>query len=274
MKWVHDYRFLRNDMILALVESGQGAKPLSNGQVITWRLGKLFHNGYLDRPRAQLRAGRTGKMVYALGRKGAHLLSERFPGIRAHRVSWEKRNREITERHMDHTLMIANFRLALTLALEKDGRAGLSLWKDEQALGDGVVAKDGKGRKEVFPVNPDGFMRLETAAGRAYFFLEADRSTMSGKRFLRKMRGYWHYWERDACARKHDIRHFRVLTVTPTRQRRENLRSVARRADPKQKGSSLFWFACEQDFDFREPESILGPIWRTPADDEAHSMLD
>src|SRR6266550_4374621 len=66
------HRFLRSTHIAALV--GRSLDRTND------RLSRLFHAGYIDRPRAQLdyypTAG-SAPMVYALADLGAHLLRER-----------------------------------------------------------------------------------------------------------------------------------------------------------------------------------------------------
>lgn len=63
IRHVHRHRFLRSTHLLGLLEGRSGKKLLE-------RLASLYHNGYLDRPRAQLdyytTAG-SAPMVYAIG---------------------------------------------------------------------------------------------------------------------------------------------------------------------------------------------------------------
>src|SRR5262245_3221634 len=65
-------RFLRSTHLLPLLETRSPKKLLE-------RLAALYHNGYLDRPRAQLdfyaTAG-SAPIVYGLGNKGAAVLAE------------------------------------------------------------------------------------------------------------------------------------------------------------------------------------------------------
>ena len=74
------HRFLRSTHIAALV--GRSLDRTND------RLLRLFHAGYIDRPRAQLDfypVG-SGPMVYALADRGARLLIER--------VEWSRKNRK------------------------------------------------------------------------------------------------------------------------------------------------------------------------------------
>jgi hypothetical protein len=65
-----------------------------------------------------------------------------------------------------------------------------------------------------------------------------------------------------------------VLTVTLSPERRDNLQKIAQAATPVKGGSSMFWFACQQDYDLNQPESILDPIWITARGEEKRSLLD
>src|SRR6266496_1715346 len=67
---IRRHRFLLSDQIKALV-------PGSKQQILR-RLQRLFHLGYLDRPRSQLEyfdQGGSKSIVYGLDRKGAKLLA-------------------------------------------------------------------------------------------------------------------------------------------------------------------------------------------------------
>src|SRR5688500_343892 len=63
---VADYRLLTSEELRLLIPGSD--------QAILRRLQKLFHLGYLDRPRYQQLRG-NGKMIYALGQEGARLIA-------------------------------------------------------------------------------------------------------------------------------------------------------------------------------------------------------
>src|SRR6266566_3373867 len=75
--------------------------------------------------------------------------------------------------------------------------------------------------KDGIPVAPDAYFALEDAKGRTNFFLEADRGTMTTKRFHLKLKAYAAYWREKKHHDKFDIKHFRVLTVTQSDQRQQ-----------------------------------------------------
>ena len=273
LELIFDYRFLRSDHIKALVQDG--GVELKTNQVILKRLQKLFHNGLLDRPRDQVRYDMQGsdRMIYALGNGGADVLTEAL-GIDRGKIDWLKKNREVKRYYLQHVLMISEFRAALELALKGRRDVELVFWKQGDEIRDKVVATDEKGDKARYPIWPDGFFCLKTARGSLNFFLEADRSTMTNARFVRKVRGYWAYWKAGGHTKKYGIKYFRVLTITRSEARKENLRSATRQADGKKKGSTMFMFACEKKYSLAKPEKVLEAIWQTTKGDGWPSLLD
>ena len=101
------HRFLRSTHISALV--GRSLDRTND------RLARLFHAGYIDRPRAQLdyypSAG-SAPMVYALADLGAHLLLER-DGKQFANGGWSRKNHETGRPFIEHQLEIVDFQVAL-----------------------------------------------------------------------------------------------------------------------------------------------------------------
>jgi len=278
VKLVHDYRFMDSRQIQMLIDG--------SNQVILRRLQKLFHHGYLDRPVSQIIFSNPlmghENMVYGLGDRGADLLAERL-GIDRGKIIWKEKNKEVRERYIQHTLMISNFRACLTLALRATPEVKLLFWirENPQELKEYVsFTENGKQRRMV--IVPDGFFCIQDAGGRMYFFLEADRSTMTNTRFLNKLKAYWKWrWQKASRGRhgikeRYGIRDFRVLTLTRGRQRRDNLTKVAERTDDQHNGSYMFWFAAEEHFSLDTPQAVLHNIWQTAiaGDQKMRSLLE
>jgi len=270
IRLVYDFRFLNSDQINALVSGSE--------QGILRRLQKLFHYGFLDRPPRQLinpLAG-TQKMVYALGDRGADLLAEKSPIDRG-KIKWTEKNREVKDRHIEHTLMISNFRICLELALRNLPDVRLLFWQREnsQELKDYVYIQDHPGTRIRVPIVPDGFFAIEDPQDEMYFFSEADQGTMTNTRFLKKMKAYWHWGMKEkGHTKRFGIKTFRVLTITKTEQRKNNLRQITKQADNRKTGSLMFWFTSEENYSIQKPESILKPIWQTPKDHKWHFILE
>jgi hypothetical protein len=95
---------------------------------------------------------------------------------------------------------------------------------------------------------------------------------MTNGRFLRKLKAYWYLSRKEGVPDIPDA--FRVLTITNSRRRTENLRIAAKAADTKRKGSRKFMFTTQDAYDLKHPEALLGHIWRTAANPELCSLLE
>ncbi len=255
-----DYRFLDTNHLSAL-------NPHLPERTIQRKLQNLFHAGYIDRPVSQLSQLETSAhFVYAIGRKGAKLI---FTDRRS-QSNWTRNNKKAQEPFLKHALMISNFRVVLYLALQKTKTAKLVHWQEDD-LRDSVNVKE-----QRIPFAPDGFLIIEDKDELIYFFLEADRGTMTNKKFLQKMKAYWQYWQEDKHIKKFNFDiDFRVLTITDKKARKENIRKITQKANnTREEGSVMFWFACEKSFDLENPKSILESIWLSAKDDTPHFLLE
>jgi len=142
-------------------------------------------------------------------------------------------------------------------------------WRQGKELKD-YVEVDGR----EIAIIPDAFFTIEDQRDLLHFFLEADQSTMTRGRFLRKMQAYWQWWKGKGHIEKFGINSFRVLTICKSDLRKENLRAVTKQADDRKTGALMFWFAAEKDIKPFLSESILKPIWQTPKDYELHELLE
>src|SRR6202166_665271 len=90
------HRFLRSTHIAALV--GRSLDRTND------RLMRLFHAGYIDRPRAQLDrfpSSGSAHYIYALADKGVRLLREE-DGVEFRNVEWSRKNREAGRPFIEH----------------------------------------------------------------------------------------------------------------------------------------------------------------------------
>ena len=247
-----------------------------SNQVILRRLQKLYHHGYLDRPISQIVFSNPllgpKKMVYGLGDKGADLLSETY-GIDRGNIAWREKNREVSERYIQHTLMVSDFRACLTLSLKDNPETELHwLMGGDSEIKQEVRFRE-EGKEKRLPIIPDGFFQIEDPKGKMHFFLEADRSTMTNARFFNKMRAYWLWWQKGG-QKSLGIENFRVLTITKTKERLENLIEVTKRVNSSQACSYMFWFASIDNYQLAQPENILKDIWLTLKDNIRHNFFE
>jgi hypothetical protein len=256
LRHVAEHRFLRSTHLVALMN-----RPAKK---IVERLSALYHNAYLDRPRAQLdyyaTAG-SAPFVYALGNKGANVLAEIDDDSRP-QVDRTTKNRSAGRLFIDHTLMIANLMIALELATRRRGDVRLIGPRELHALLPAsarsaphpwtLTAKiKYKGKTVEAKVIPDKVFGLEfrDTGKRCYFFVEADRGTMPIRRshprqtsYEHKLRTYRAVHEAGIHRDRLGLGNFRVLTITTSAARiasmREALQAITRGA-----GSNQFLFA-------------------------------
>jgi hypothetical protein len=267
------HRFLRSTHIAALV--GRSADRTND------RLSRLFHAGYLDRPRAQLDyypTSGSAPIAYALADRGARLLAER-DGMQRANGEWSRKNREAGRPFIEHQLEITDFYVALQRAM-RDRRDIRLIHHDQlietfpertrqqrNPLALRVSLMHGDTVHEV-GVIPDLIFGLAFADGsRRCFMVEIDRGTMPVSRgdltqtsFERKMRAYL----TAHAARQHEQhfgwKTFRVLVVTTDWHRTQSMTEALRQIRfPNSPGGSLFLFALRDQLRTSDP---IGHTWR------------
>ena len=252
------HRFLRSTHIALLVRR---SLDRTND-----RLAKLFHNGYLDRPRAQLEYKPTrgsGPMVYALADKGARLLREN--DLAVPETEWSRKNREAGRPFIDHQLEIMDFYVGLQMALrDQSGIALLDtndlvrLFPDQRFNAANPFSLRARinqhGAWYDIGVVPDLVFGLKFGDGsRRCFMVEIDRGTMPVSRsnlmqtsFEKKMRAYLSAHAVRQHERQFGWKTFRVLTVTTDETRiRTMMESLRDIRVPHSPGASLFFFATK-----------------------------
>lgn len=258
-----EYRYLTSRQIHLLYFGGSASQTRR-------RLTKLYHNGYLDRVHRPTVKG-SGEAIYCLNRKGADVIAAELDVDRG-QISWQGRRKALSQSSLEHALRVSDFRVAMNVGCKRTGAANLvGEWIDEQLL------RDLKQRVRVpdpsdpdgyidCPIIADGFFCLEFQDGlRQFFMLEMDMGTESNRRFALKVRGYKEYLESGKYEEIFSKKSFKVLVVTTSPQRTENLMRTARKAGDK----TMFWFT---DFSqYRRdsellPEQLMAEIWRVPGD--------
>lgn len=262
LKTIWQYRYLTSNHFLYLIKGSR--------QKIYQRLQKLFHNGYLCRLHFPifLDKGGSSPAIYALDRAGAELLVE-YAGLPAEKIKWTYSIKTKTSKNLKHALMISNFRAVLSLAIQKYPNVRL-VWRQGNVLADKVKEELRTGKTESRPFVPDAYFEIIDLSkpeedGTNPFFLECDRTTMTSGRYQKKMRNYWIYWGRGEGKfnEKYNTQHFRVLTVTQSEKRTQTLIKATQKADDSQTGSRLYLFTEENKYSLKEPDKLLGEIWRT-----------
>lgn len=235
IRHIAKHRFLRSTHLALLM-------PHRSYKKLIERLGALYHNSFLDRPRAQLdyyaTAG-SAPLVYALGNRGALVLAER-DGMDQAQVDWTWKNRSVGRLFIEHTLLTADVMVAADYVSRQrpDVRlihAGTMLTSAPDATRRAAnpfklnVRTNHAGRAIDLSVIPDAVFGLDFTSERRrkYFFLEADRATMPIARadlnqtsYMRKLLAYLAGGGKSNIFGAHfGVGNFRVLTVTTSIER-------------------------------------------------------
>lgn len=264
IRLVADHRVISsNDLQLLIGGSDQG---------ILRRLQKLFHGGYLDRPRSQRQFG-NAPMVYALGQRGADLIA-RESGQKPV-ADWAEKNRQLRTHYLEHALMVSRFQVALHYAAQACGTVVLEHWHPDGVIRDAVTIEH-RDRRERIPVAPDAFFVVNVLdgqhPGRIHVMLEADRGTMDVPRFATKLRGYFHFWRSGQQESRVGAKNCLVVTVTTSPERARNLTQAC--CAVNERGLRMFLFASEAEYLPAIRRTVFDAIWQTPADRDRHSLLE
>lgn len=262
LKAVYEYRAITHTQLTHLIFQ------TNHPSVATKRLYMLYHNGYVERMFLPARGGvAVSQTVYVLGEKGARELSISGGYLNFY---WSKDHLRIGSLFLGHTLAISEFRVQLTLACRQAGIAVLE-WRGERELKkdyDRVTVPTSSGGSRQHPIIPDGYFALQTPQGNRHFVLELDRGTMEGKRFKAKVQGYSEYFKSGAYKERFGTKSLRVLTVTESQRRLNNLKAITERAG----GKNRFWFAILEEC---VSAAVLDqPIWLLAGREERCALLE
>jgi Replication-relaxation len=262
------HRFLRSTHIAALV-----ARSLDRTND---RLARLFHAGYLDRPRAQLdyypTAG-SAPLVYALADRGARLLIER-DGFDFPNVEWSRKNRNAGRPFIEHQLQIMDFYVSLECASRPRPDVQLihagelvATFPDQRVSSRNPlmlrVTLPYRGIMHETGVVPDLVFGLTIADGsRRHFVVEIDRGTMPVARsdtfrqtsFEEKMRAYLTAHAAKQHERQFGWKTFRVLTITTDDRRARSMTEALHSLRvPHSAGAGLFLFSTRDELRLSNP---------------------
>jgi Replication-relaxation len=255
---VHHYRMLERRQVERMFFLTQPGRKTNTNRVRE-RLRLLFQHGYVERVVRPYYPGQgSAGPVYRLGVSGAKLLAQRTGiSIREFRYwGWgddkDARRTRVHPEYLEHGLALADVRHAVEQSATRHGWQ-IETWLDDLDLRhdqnwDTVEAAIiGKVQLEKIPILPDSYFVLTTPQGRAHFLLEIDRATESiAATWQRKIAGYKEYVISGQFHRRHGVpwpqTPLRILTVTTSAKRAENLKAAAERYGPIQ-AAPLFLFS-------------------------------
>ena len=245
LKCLQRHRFLRSDHILALC--------LGSRQQVLRRLQRLFHHGYLERPRCQIDYYQSGshRIAYGLGNKGAAWLKREL-SLQFHQLDWKQKSR-VGRLFLEHALLVSDIMVAIELACRNRKDIRLLSTNELQIpnMREPFQWKVDIGQRQKCGVIPDRVFGLEVSGNQCWYFLEADRNTMPITRsdlyrtsFQRKLLAYEATWSQNIHRTRFGWQRFRVLTVTTNQQRVQGIIKTCQRLAH---GHGLFLFAEAKD---------------------------
>ena len=253
---VEDYRFLSSEQVRALFFSS-----ISQARR---RLAKLWHAKLLERTfRPVIPTEGSSPALVALSKQGAMLLAQRTGRDLSEFKHLSARERRSTF-FLDHTLCRNDFRIAITLACAQTKGLKLLGWLQKpEDIADSIRVRLRPGAEpERIPLVADGFFVIQAGDKQYAFLVEIDRGTTTSRRIERKLIGYYHWWKQGGPKTCFGVDNIRVLIVTTSERRLENLRKLALKVREDGKGTRLFWFATQDTTRIEKPSEIVRCVWK------------
>lgn len=284
----HEYRYMTRPMLETILNRKN--TPMKN------RLRFLWHWEYLDKVENPNNFQEKGSKpdIYILGKEGRRFYRN-MTGNKPNNSPSKNMNKDT---QLQHTLLINTVRAIITRACFENPNLELVEWiRSGKNCTDKVIKKDGKSTT----INPDGFFKIQDSDGnQSAYFLEADRTSMSNKKFVEKLEKYYAYYNdirkekrkqklqrkgKKKLSNAFNIPGFRVLTVIEHHLDWQKYRSKDRLLDfieaglkaSDDKGFMGFLFTKKSQLDMERPESIFEKIWHISHPEELgklHSILD
>lgn len=239
---LHKYRFLTSDHLQSLTNT-------KSRWAMNARLRLLYDHKYVDRPKAQhaiFSYADKRPLVYALGNKGASLLSTRYGLKMPAKVYWTEKNRRVREKHIEHTLGISDFMVGIEIMCE--AQSDLEFIEPDTILANSPAQTrkarypfrwkttiQHNGERQEIALAPDYVFGLRQPSTRRerYYFVEIDNGTMPVKRrdnrqtsYLRKILSYADTLENNIAQKRFGIDGFQVLSVTTSQYRIQTIQAA------------------------------------------------
>ena len=234
------------------------------------RVKQLADAGYLERRYITqiATAPAASPMVFTIAKLGAQVLVDTY-GYDADDLYFagsQMRNWQ----SLQPILAVNDIRAAIFRACDERPPFELVRWWIEarfRAAPDEVTVTNRRGRPGRKPVLPDGYCLIRAPAGYAHYFIEADKGSEGHKQFRSQVEIYQAYVTSGQYQQRFKTTSLRVLIVTTSPRRRDNLRRTTRGAG----GKELYLFST---FDQMQPEAVLTePIWYPATGEDAVALL-
>lgn len=235
------------------------------------RLKKLVDHGYLERHYITqiATAPAASPMVFTISRLGAQVLADTygydtddFNFVSQQILNWKS---------LQHILATNVVRVAISRACQDLPNFGLVEWRNEaifRAQPDYVYLTNRNGQELKKPLFPDGYCVIQTPKGNAHCFLEVDRGTEGLRQFGGQISVYQEYMLSGRYQERFHTSSLRILIITTTQKRLDNLRKTTARVG----GKDRYWFTT---FEQITPLRILTQsIWQKTDNDTKHPFID
>lgn len=271
----------------------------SNQQILK-ELRLLYDHGYIDRPFEQFvffkkyNNGEGGQeIIYALSSKGAKVLREEF-SITMPKTDYSRKNEELGNSAIFHDCALTKLWACLHTALEQKRFTlkqpyNLEQWYQDQVDRQHLKITLDLPNNKTTTIIPDACLKIQTPQTRHLFFVEFYRTRKGGHQtYLNRLKQYNLCYQQKKFARYRVKKGFKVITIVPSRAIAENLiKLINSKAENIVLRHYSFWFVSELDYCLYKKEktsnpkvytrtenfdSILQPIFRTPVDNDWHTL--
>ena len=276
-KYLQRHRFLTSKHIIDLLDL---LPHKYSPQTTRWRLRELYDGDYLSRPKERRPHNYNEALPFGLGPKGVAVLV-RVLGFPPQKLEWILAVRKGKALNIRHALLLSDIMVALECAAHRTGNTRIVPAHEI------IRAAPERTQKRANPhewrvqvpnvekrvaVCPDKIFALHFRDQRKdpdkLFFLEADTGSMPVTRrgldttsYYRKLLAYYETWVqgRDAppgqTPHGYNIKPFRVLTVTKSRERVDNMLAAQREIGPVP-GYRIFLFTDIDTFRGSDPLEV------------------
>jgi len=243
-----DRRLLQELGIMRIIDREQAKLVAGFGSTTraNTRLHTLTEAGLLNRYFVgTIGAGR--KAIYTLTAKGATAVNSPYEGLR------RRRDRTLVgDLFVEHQTAINSIFILLKYK-SADPNIQLRRW---ESFHEPPAAS--------IPLVPDAYFELAHDSGVSAGFLEVDLGTEALKVWQQKAQGYLRLAITGEFEKRFSQPRFRVLVVTSSERRMNNIRSLIARLTDK-----IFWFAT---FEAINRDGFWSPVWLRPRGDQRQSL--
>jgi hypothetical protein len=273
VKAVYEYRALTTHQIAELIfYANTQASRLTGARR---RLKPLSENGYLYRGEIPTKQSEgSNPFVYWIDKNSRDWLAELLE-VAPSEIVIQPQERQMKEQGLNHLLRTNDVRVALNVAALKNDYEIVE-WLDDYHLKKAhadlkISIKSKRGNVSQVSLVPDGYFKLGrdfNGMKDAHFFIEADLGTETVENtWKKKIQTYIGFYKTGLFSSRYGAKYPRVLTVTTSQQRLENIKKATEEIG----GKKMFHFTT---FENLSPETALtAPIWHVATAKELTSLV-